>query len=882
MTLLRVLVVATSLVTWSVRAPADELTMKDVERTASKIDKPMGPVLSRFVRVDLAGDATASGYSAAVPVGFLPLRLVEQSQVSNVEQYFSLPPEGFSFQNPRGLFELVADDSGIPAKTHALTISGAALPYLKALLRAANPTVCSKLDIDRRLGIVGVAGWGLTGDDISSALRLPFKTAPAARLNTSFSILFVTPYESPDTGSFNVLHAEATMVGFMNKLGLGEAVFPEYVDEYIADPYKESLSDGDPKYIEAIDKMYDDVLKRDGNPSLVPKLQCGTAPPIEFDLRTKTTSVSDDASRPFRLTYWQRAETSGFQTLSSFSQPQANANKGEVWVFLTPLSIPDVGLVSLALCREMVRALRTHWLFTDDFPDTTLLPAFCRIAFRESLKRATLPLWEYLALTNTLERMKGMDKYTKTPPIAFGPGGRLPTSLHSEVVPMLMNPPAKRTGEVSIDDCHNGSYLFLHDDFVDNLYASVVFRSWRNWKRWQDSAPDSDLSKRTISRSVIDGVIDLVAAGYTRYNGHRPNTVLPCETQALRSVHGYLTTTSTDPYVPREAELELLDHTDLEWLATNIRPPYEGSDAFLTDFQATGLCRMTALVYPLLPLRGTVVGERLVHFVRGRTDGSVVQKGVSAIRGLPWHPKAEEPSVMVVDDASLDRLHSVCNQLASTCRSKLTTAGRDAATTKVTDRSPGTVALNEQRADHCLLTKADFEGFTVDSARWFIVLNFERRLVERWNRLDELRRSGVDLTYLVEGPHPSNKSLKDIRSSSTTPMTTGEAEAGDALQDIVVAAQRCIDGGQFGQDTAVTRNVKLKNELLKDLTDDVVVRPDRLPRRLLRLHLTEPDPAKPAKLKPATIDRLLRGVARTLGRTPIVFVSADGKEITQW
>lgn len=811
--------------------------------TAHALERPDGPVLGRYVRVDMECPAVAPGIAAAMPVEVRPLRIVAESKLPRYARY-GLPPTGFAFKNPRGLYELYRGDEAIPAKTLEMTFPPAFSAYFRSVIRGSNPVAYGDLDLDAHLDVLGVAGWGATGQDLSSVLPLPFTNAPGGDISRSLSVLFIEGYKSPNEGRFTVWNHEAPFETTMDEMGLGPQALAFYADRrgQVGNRYLTELWKKNPDYGLVVDAMYSENFKSGDNSTFDVSLCFSKTTTSVVNYRTfsaspRTSPIPADA---IVLDYWPNAEKTGWCELSSFSEPGKGPRAGRTVLYLTPLTVFDKNLASMAIRHEMPRALRNQWLL-HGCPSTNLVATKHAGAFREALLRMTVPLVEYLASSNALEGYIGADAYAS---VAGLPRGRYTNNL-ADIVGRLLRPSLGRSADMGLPDCNVGSYFHPLDEHCDHRYGRAVYQAWVSLAE-------------TSQAKLVDNLLDALASGYARST--RTMDLEPAVLAWLGVDRSGVTSFAA-------GGVDLLDrlksrYNDLEWVAQAILPKDSTNPAvpgaLLTTAEVQD-CQLTPLIYPFRKLHTMPEGTRLVSLVR--------DTGVASINGLPWTTNPADTYVALGDLIQVNDFDSLCSNLWSSfvVDQKLTSTWATARTT-----------WNESRAN-AVISSTTPAAEDLKAAYFYHQRTAYEALGEiraRMRNVAPAYRLGIVKIATSDGG--KTRTLVPLGSSGPSPGTT------ETITDLFVQVPPLVDKfanyakvGTKGQQPFDSVCMKVKDKFWKDLTSRVLVPPTGFPRRMFELFVQGSRMSSTASYTAVEALARLSEAGRLLGQ-PTTFARADG------
>jgi hypothetical protein len=650
-------------------------------RDASQVQKYHGAPVKNCVRIDLAGDSASPGLCALFPVVFSDMKLISDTQKRRYGNY-GLPPEGWEFALRQGCYELVqTENPEKPRQPRVVSYQVAFPPFseplYKNLLRAANPGVYSDLKLDEEIGVFGVTCWGLKGKSISSLLRLPFQSESTAQVSSSRVILLNHVCEPPNykPEKFQVSGVDIALGQGLSSRGMGQLVFDSLDDKH---DYKKELMKSPPEYDQAVDIFFTrEICSR--SDSLTPMAQCIEVSfkfnkDTEFSVDLTSLTGSSATTKPvnYRLSVWPFMESSGYLTHSSFSEPGFRKHKGEVMVYLTPLSLQDGRLISLALEKEMIRALRTRWLLhglDETAPVASALKNQISESLHESLLRMGRPLWENLALTNAFSALEGgntLGDISKPARI------RLNNNI-SDSLQKIMRPDRNGTFEIDLDDQYEPSYPFLMRTSTDGWYNRAVYESWKNW---------GPAGAANIKNKTVEAVITLLSKGFTRntkvesYKGYgKDSSLLDYESAskayffestspADNAYSDYVSSHDGDKFQGKYGwDVLKSNFTDLEWIAQSVEPLDGGALIPEELFEHEDSKSMVPLFLPFWHARKATELVRLADMVRGRADDCPDK--VVAVDGLPWSTNEADIFCYINDAPSIERIEAICNAIVS-------------------------------------------------------------------------------------------------------------------------------------------------------------------------------------------------------------------------
>jgi len=590
--------------------------------------RPSGQVLERFVRIDMMPQNPTGerpGFSAAVPVMVTPLRVMTEQGLHGYRTFFGLPPAGYEFANRRGVYELYPVGGRLPLVAWELTVPPAVRTVLAGVLRQTNPAGYAAAGVDDRLEVLGVGAYGVVGQDLSSVLRIPFTTKSARdrKVAKSFAIAFINGTTSVDA-SFSVTNAEQMLASWFVKAGLGQQVLYEHFGTAMTAPGSEYLGEVAqtvPDYRKALDVMTARTFTREDNVTFCATFSFreGAANPLRLT-RLVRGMLHHTSEGPIGLDYWPHADASGWVALSSFSQPVPQPADVNVRMFLTPLSVFDPTVASPALRCELVRALRTLWIF-HGCNDEDIVPAVHEGALRESLLRMTLPMADYLAVGSALNAFEGADMYAGAPPTVRS---ALEQRYHRLV--RLLKRRHGTAPRTRLDDVHRPSYFHPFDEARDHTMAHLVYRSWGLWNLPAEVKAGRATTRRKDHERLLGEILDVVAAGYARSTS---------DTTWSKSLQSYLGGATAGAYGIAD-EYAAPPETDLEWISRSMSPIATGDVRNLT---------LAPLMYPFLALGRLDGGRRFTEFVRSKP-------GIVAVEGLPLTKRDGMPFLVPFTDAA--------------------------------------------------------------------------------------------------------------------------------------------------------------------------------------------------------------------------------------
>ena len=162
--------------------------------------RPHGPMLERWVRVDMLKDAVGPGLSAAMPVEVRSLRLMHEEDTKDIVDMGCLP-ENCAFRETRSIYELFEGDDTVPIPLYQVAFPRPYSIFMKAMLQGANPRIYGDLQLGDKLDVLGLAGFQAGGDDLTSVLRLPFKIKPKDKLTVTWDLKFLWTYDDEGNGA---------------------------------------------------------------------------------------------------------------------------------------------------------------------------------------------------------------------------------------------------------------------------------------------------------------------------------------------------------------------------------------------------------------------------------------------------------------------------------------------------------------------------------------------------------------------------------------------------------------------------------------------------------------------------------------------------------
>jgi hypothetical protein len=650
-----------------------------IQNAASPVKKYMSAPIKSCVRIDMAGDAASEGLSAVFPVAFTDMKIVSETQKKRYSN-FGLPPEGYDFVLKQGYWQLV-NKAGVRAISYQLAFPPFSVPIFKSILRAANSGTYSDLNLDKELGVFGVTGWGIKGNDVSSLLRLPFKTSPGGQISSEKAILFMDECVPPDYDpeKFMISGADIAMAQGYSGRNMWNLVYKWLEDKR---DYQKELMQDPPAYEKAVDILFKREISDRADMSTIvatcldSTLRFSKDLKCELKLKSVTGSTSTTTPVKYRLSCWPFMEPSGYLTYSSLSEPGFGAHKGETMVYLTPLSLQSERLAALALKREMVRAVRTRWLLhglDDSDPLDASLKSKIGSSLHESLLRISRPLWDNIAVNNAhMALNEGIDTRGDIPAAARI---RINNNI-SETLQKVMRPDRNDTSEIPLDDHYGPAYPFPMRAQVDGWYSRAVYSSWQNW---------GDV----VKTKTVDAVVELISNGFTRntrdplYEGYgRENVLLDFETASKSYFFGeargpqstsvsetaytsYVMNGATDNKFQGKYGWDVLQSqfTDLEWLAQSIDPLDSGTTISEPLLENEANQQLMPLLLPFWHAREAKPMIRLANIVRGAAFGCPDK--VVAVDGLPWTTNEPDIFCYVNDTDSIDKVNAICNAIIS-------------------------------------------------------------------------------------------------------------------------------------------------------------------------------------------------------------------------
>jgi hypothetical protein len=630
---------------------------------------------------------TAPGIAAAFPLEERPLNILTDDRLDwykkNVftEDFLN----EYEFRSEAGRWVCYPIGSRQPVRLKELIFPPYVTSLYKNAIRQANTSVYGQLDLQDKLDCFAVSGKVSRGRDLSSVFNLPFKSSGGGKLTNEWvdldrMDLRLTSEDDEGTRSpfIMTVHDGSTHI---NDLLVGKTLSDGYFGHFtgtsnVTLQAKFIIGEGE---VVTGDEQAEDtktVTTIDYRPSFMfPRSYSPEAIAPWF----KEASTEDK----FEMRVWPFMPMKGWCDVSSFSEVGKLADgvsgKPATLIYLTPLAAGTEWFACLAMKKELMRALRTRWLFTEK---PRFLAPMHHANLANALIRATPLLWEYLAYGGVFKMLGGVNS---ADPVGDIVKDRL-TTEDGTIYTHLVKPPKRAPSSVILSDYHREGYYFPFDRPCDNNYGTAVYRAWNTLykdnkvglKRLRGNLNLSKSDKKKI-KVVVDSIIDAIFAGYTEdsssdevLTSHKRLILqmFPNETeQSIQTKYGVTLSSLKSKY------------TDLEWIANSIEP-YEGDETSavpstvltgtktLASSEIIDKCSLSPLIYPFAPLRNTPQGKKLLALVKGtaaeensstglKTDTA---DGIREIQGLSFQNCPKDVLVIDVDKSTAVKLKEICGK----------------------------------------------------------------------------------------------------------------------------------------------------------------------------------------------------------------------------
>jgi len=743
------------------------LTFLFVQTATARTNRPRSMKMSNFVRVDMACPPTATGISAAFPLIEMPLNILNEERLLWYEDNVFNDDfmNAYEFRSIAGRYVCYPTGGLNPVRLKETVFPPAMGTFYKSIIQQSNTGVFSDLELRESLDCLGISGKGLVGTDLTKMLNLPFKSSRQSTLKKDYEDIEGMTFNVQDKAKFDVMFSDPDadinddlMAGyfetFMNPGNIAlkaNFVFGKTIDgsaSAMATPFNRSAAsnlkvtttsiDMQPFCTGPVEMSYATTSTRRTTRSAVRVRRTTGAQGFE----TSTT-------HKIQIQGWPYAGSKGWCELSSFSEigelPSSGTGthssspgpitsgtagpKPATMIFLTPLSAIDEGLASLAVRKEMIRALRTRWIFTEKPSPTFVTPVHSSNVTR-ALLRSTPALWDYLAHNNSMEALKQVNGYESVGPV---PRARMFRD-YSTVVGHLMSPSSLNPSMVKLPDYNEGSYFFPYDRKADNYYATAVYKSWKNLfnneilSKLLVPALRTKLENKKIN-TVTRAISTAIFAGYcedTKFKAGGPGSIL-FENHKNQLLELYKP--DTEVKIRQKYGIDFMSlkgkFTDLEWIANCIEPypPSTGGGVPSTILTGTPTllasaeldrCGLAPILYPFSPMRNSQQGKRLLQFVKGAAATTIgtstipATLGISSMAGLPFTSAAPKTYVIDVDPSSAKKLKEFCEAFFNNNMTSLPTGVSSTSVTTWTDVE-ATAAINSTTESIKLLGHYKFQ-----------------------------------------------------------------------------------------------------------------------------------------------------------------------------
>jgi hypothetical protein len=898
----------------------------------ARTNRPRSRKMEKYVRIDMACPATSEGISAAFPLVEMPLNILNEERLNwyrdNVlSDDFN---NAYEFRSQSGRWVCYPNGGFDPVRLRETIFPPALSSFYKSIIQQSNTGVYSDLGLKESLDCLGISGKGLSGTDLTKMLNIPFRTSKNATLKKDYEDIEGMTFDVKDKAKFDVMFSNpdddmndnlvadhfTAFSAPANKTFTADFIFGGNIDSSAASTPTSLVANA----LNIIKRSVDMKLYATGPVGLSYATKKTTS--VETVLFTTSTTVSNkrtsrtsgaqgfvtSTSHQIQLQGWPYSGSRGWCDLSSFSEigDLTSGENGSVtsapvgakpatMIFLTPLSALDEGLASLAIRKELIRALRTRWIFTEK-PASTFVDPIHHPNLMSGLLRTTPALWDYLAQNNAMEALKGVNAYQSVGPI---PRARL-TRDYGTIIGHLMRPSSLSPSMVKLPDFNRGSYFFPFDRKADNYYATAVFTAWK--ELWDTKVlgkllgtldrvlKTSILGKveKSKAKIVSKAIASAIFAGYnedTKFKTGAPSPLFerhkaslldlykPDTAQAVQSKYGINFESIKSPF------------TDLEWIANCIEPAPSSTGGGVPSTVVTGAltllpsadldkCGLSPLIYPFSPLRNSEEGKRILTFVRGLPAQGMngATEGITSMEGLPFTSAPSNTFVLDVDPEAAKKLEAFCSAFFS---NNYTSLPKGVSSTSVTT---WTVA-EATKATSSTTDAVKRQGY------FRLQQEYEKAATGIIGRIKLHNWTGTPETALLVQKNMGT-AIKPLYVFEQAPLANGGIPAGDSPASLFCSlftpVNKFIDfrySGTGGKFLDLLKNSKKKffTTLKKDLTHEPMGCPEYFFNKYLAGDLIKDDGANSVRWDVDTFVRRTKELATSLGRT-VSFKKSNGTE----